>query len=387
MKSIEIKGSLRTETGKKATRELRKDNGVPCVLYGTQKDENGNQVATHFTVPTEGLRNLVYTPHIYVVDLNIDGKIVNAIMKDIQFHPVTDKILHVDFYQIDESKPIVMEVPVKLEGLAEGVKAGGKLALQIRKLKVKALYNVIPERLVVDVTPLGLGKTIKVGELKYEGLELLNAKEAVVCAVKLTRAARGAQAAAGILSMKYLIVGLGNIGEEYRETRHNIGFMVLDALAKASNIVFSDGRYGATAQLSLKGRQLILLKPSTYMNLSGNAVRYWMQQEKIPLENVLIVVDDLALPFGTLRLKGKGSDAGHNGLKHIAATLGTQNYARLRFGIGNDFPKGGQIDFVLGHFDEESMKLMPERLEVAQEIIKSFCLAGLNITMNQYNNK
>lgn len=187
--------------------------------------------------------------------------------------------------------------------------------------------------------------------------------------------------------MKYLIVGLGNIGEEYRETRHNIGFMVLDALAKASNIVFSDGRYGSTAQLSLKGRQLILLKPSTYMNLSGNAVRYWMQQEKIPLENVLIVVDDLALPFGTLRLKGKGSDAGHNGLKHIAATLGTQNYARLRFGIGNDFPKGGQIDFVLGHFDEESMKLMPERLEVAQEIIKSFCLAGLNITMNQYNNK
>ena len=163
MKSIEIKGSLRTETGKKATRELRKDNGIPCVLYGTQKDENGNQVATHFTVPTEGLRNLVYTPHIYVVDLNIDGKIVNAIMKDIQFHPVTDKILHVDFYQIDESKPIVMEVPVKLEGLAEGVKAGGKLALQIRKLKVKALYNVIPERLVVDVTPLGLGKIRRSG--------------------------------------------------------------------------------------------------------------------------------------------------------------------------------------------------------------------------------
>ena len=121
MKSIEIKGSLRTETGKKATRELRKENGVPCVLYGIQKDENGNQVATHFTVPTEGLRNLVYTPHIYVVDLNIDGKVVNAIMKDIQFHPVTDKILHVDFYQIDENKPIVMEVPVKLEGLAEEI--------------------------------------------------------------------------------------------------------------------------------------------------------------------------------------------------------------------------------------------------------------------------
>ena len=187
--------------------------------------------------------------------------------------------------------------------------------------------------------------------------------------------------------MKYLIVGLGNIGEEYRNTRHNIGFMVLDALAKASNLVFTDGRYGATASMSVKGRQLLLLKPSTYMNLSGNAVRYWMQQEKIPLENVLIVVDDLALPFGTLRLKGKGSDAGHNGLKHIAATLGTQNYARLRFGIGNDFPRGGQIDFVLGHFSKEDTRLMPERLEMAGEIVKSFCLAGLNITMNQYNNK
>ena len=187
--------------------------------------------------------------------------------------------------------------------------------------------------------------------------------------------------------MKYLIVGLGNICDEYHETRHNIGFMVLDALAKASNIVFKDGRYGATASLSLKGRQLILLKPSTYMNLSGNAVRYWMQQEKIPLENVLIVVDDLALPLGSLRLKGKGSDAGHNGLKHIAATLGTQNYARLKFGIGNNFPKGGQIDYVLGHFDEEEQIALPERIAIAEEIIKSFCLAGLNITMNQFNNK
>ena len=196
MKSIEIKGSLRTETGKKATRELRKSNSVPCVLSGINKDEKGNQVATHFTVTNDGLRNLVYTPHIYVVNLNIDGKVVTAIMKDIQFHPVTDRILHVDFLQIDETSPIVIEVPVKLEGLAEGVKAGGKLALQVRKLKVKALYSAIPERLIVDVTNLGLGKTIKVGELSYEGLQLLNAKEAVVCAVKLTRAARGAQAAA-----------------------------------------------------------------------------------------------------------------------------------------------------------------------------------------------
>lgn len=187
--------------------------------------------------------------------------------------------------------------------------------------------------------------------------------------------------------MKYLIVGLGNIGEEYQNTRHNIGFNILDALAKASNIVFKDGRYGATANMSLKGRQLILLKPSTYMNLSGNAVRYWMQQEKIPLENVLIVVDDLSLPFGALRLKPKGSAAGHNGLKHIAATLGTENYARLRFGIGNDFPKGSQIDFVLGHFTEEDMKTMDERVNMACEIIKSFCLAGISITMNQFNKK
>lgn len=187
--------------------------------------------------------------------------------------------------------------------------------------------------------------------------------------------------------MKYLIVGLGNIGPEYHETRHNIGFMAVDALAKAAGATFTDGRYGFTTTLSVKGRQLLLLKPSTFMNLSGNAVRYWMQKENIPLEKVLVVVDDLALPFGTLRLKGKGSDAGHNGLKHIAATLGTQNYARLRFGIGNDFPRGGQIDYVLGHFTDEDWKTMGERLETAGEIIKSFCLAGIDITMNQYNKK
>ncbi len=187
--------------------------------------------------------------------------------------------------------------------------------------------------------------------------------------------------------MKYLIVGLGNIGPEYHETRHNIGFMVLDALAKASNIVFSDKRYGFVANMSLKGRQIILLKPSTFMNLSGNAVRYYMQKEKIPLENVLIIADDLALPFGTLRLKPRGSDAGHNGLAHIASTLGTQNYARLRFGIGNDFPRGYQVQYVLSPFDEEDWKTMPERLETAGEIIKSFCLAGVDITMNKYNKK
>lgn len=187
--------------------------------------------------------------------------------------------------------------------------------------------------------------------------------------------------------MKYLIVGLGNIGPEYHETRHNIGFMIVDAMAKEAGLTFKDGRYGFTATLSVKGRQLLLLKPSTYMNLSGNAVRYWMQKENIPLENLLVLVDDLALPFGTLRLKGKGSDAGHNGLKHIAATLGTQNYARLRFGLGNDFPRGGQIDYVLGNFSDEELKAIPERLEIAGQIVKSFCLAGIDITMNQFNKK
>lgn len=187
--------------------------------------------------------------------------------------------------------------------------------------------------------------------------------------------------------MKYLIVGLGNIGPEYHETRHNIGFMVVDNLAKAAGATFKDGRYGFTTTLSIKGRQLLLLKPSTYMNLTGNAVRYWMQKENIGIENLLIVVDDLALPVGALRLKGKGSDAGHNGLKHIAATLGTQNYARLRFGIGNDFPKGAQVDYVLGHFSDEDWKILPERLDMAGEIVKSFCLAGIDITMNQFNKK
>lgn len=195
------------------------------------------------------------------------------------------------------------------------------------------------------------------------------------------------QQPANLNTMKYLIVGLGNIGPEYRETRHNTGFMTVDALAEELGTTFKDGRYGFTASLSIKGRQVILLKPSTFMNLSGNAVRYWMQKENVSLENVLIVADDLALPFGTLRLKGKGSDAGHNGLKHIAATLGTQNYARLRFGIGNEFPRGGQIDYVLGHFTEDDLKTMEERLKTAGEIIKSFCLAGIDITMNQYNKK
>lgn len=187
--------------------------------------------------------------------------------------------------------------------------------------------------------------------------------------------------------MSFLIVGLGNIGAEYAHTRHNIGFRVLDALAEASNLVFEDKRYGAVTTLKVKNQQLVLLKPSTYMNLSGNAVRYWMNEKKIPLENLLVVVDDLALPFGLLRLRPGGSEAGHNGLRHITSVLGTQQYARLRFGIGNDFPRGGQVDFVLGEFTPEDLTTMDERLATAGEIVKAFALSGIQFAMNHYNKK
>jgi PTH1 family peptidyl-tRNA hydrolase len=187
--------------------------------------------------------------------------------------------------------------------------------------------------------------------------------------------------------MKYLIVGLGNIGNEYHNTRHNIGFTILDAFAEASNVFFADNRYGATAEVKVKGRTLILLKPATFMNLSGNALRYWMQKENIAIENVLVIVDDIALPFGTLRLKPKGSDAGHNGLKNIQEILGHSDYARLRFGVGSDFSKGRQVEYVLGKWPAEQLAKLPERAEKCAEIIKSFCLAGMQLTMTQYNGK
>ena len=195
MKEINVKGTARAAFGKKAAREIRKANAVPCNLYGEAKDENGAPVALPFTVTNDELRNLIYSPDIYAVNLNIDGKECKAILKEIQFHPVKDNVLHVDFYEITDTKPIVMEVPIKLNGLAEGVKAGGRLAASVRKLKVKAVYTNIPERLNIDVTSLGLGKTIKGGELHFEGLELVTSKEVVVCQVKMTRGARSAASA------------------------------------------------------------------------------------------------------------------------------------------------------------------------------------------------
>ena len=187
--------------------------------------------------------------------------------------------------------------------------------------------------------------------------------------------------------MKYLIVGLGNIGAEYADTRHNAGFDVLDALAGASNISFAAARYGAVAELKYKGRTLVLLKPSTYMNLSGKAVRYWMDAEKIAPENLLVISDDIALPFGTLRMRTKGSSGGHNGLKNISELLGTEEYARMRFGVGGDFPKGHQVDYVLGEWSEEDRKAMPERLKVFCDAILSFATIGVERTMNFFNKK
>ena len=183
---------------------------------------------------------------------------------------------------------------------------------------------------------------------------------------------------------KYLIVGLGNPGDDYAETRHNTGYMVLDAFAKASNIVFDDKRYGYVAETMLKGRKIILLKPTTYMNLSGNAVRYWLQKENIDQQHLLVIADEIALPLGTGRLKAAGSNGGHNGLGHIQQLIG-QQYPRLRIGIGNEFVHGHQVDWVLGKYDEEDKKTLQPVIDTSIDIIKSFVLAGIDITMNQYN--
>jgi PTH1 family peptidyl-tRNA hydrolase len=185
--------------------------------------------------------------------------------------------------------------------------------------------------------------------------------------------------------MNYLIVGLGNIGYEYVHTRHNIGFSVLDAWAQASNILFESGRYGSIAQVRFKGRTFHLLKPSTYMNLSGKAVNYWAQSLKIPLENILVIVDDMALPFGSLRIRKKGSDGGHNGLANIAACLGTEAYPRMRIGIGSHLGFGSQVDFVLGKWTDEETAALPEICEKAIQAVKSFGTIGIDRTMNQYN--
>lgn len=186
---------------------------------------------------------------------------------------------------------------------------------------------------------------------------------------------------------KFLIVGLGNIGDEYAGTRHNMGFRVVDFFAEKQEAEFEDKRYGFVAHTRLKNADITLLKPSTYMNLSGTAVRYWLQKENIEIDRLLVIVDDLALPFGSLRLRGAGSDGGHNGLKNIASCLMTTAYARLRFGIGSDFQHGAQINFVLGGMSDDEEKIIAEKLPECSTIIESFCLQGLDRTMNLYNHK
>lgn len=185
--------------------------------------------------------------------------------------------------------------------------------------------------------------------------------------------------------MKYLIVGLGNIGPEYADTRHNIGFMVLDKLAKQENAKFYNMRLAYYTEVTHKGRTLHLIKPTTYMNLSGKAVNYWMKELKIPVENLLVIVDDIALPFGTLRLKPKGSAAGHNGLRDIEAKLGHQNYARLRFGVSDNFPKGRQVDYVLDGFDKDEIPELPALIDRSIEMVKSYAAVGAELTMTRFN--
>jgi PTH1 family peptidyl-tRNA hydrolase len=187
--------------------------------------------------------------------------------------------------------------------------------------------------------------------------------------------------------MKYLIVGLGNPGEKYKETRHNIGFHVVEKLTEILAGSFRIDKLADVSELKFKGRHLICIKPSTYMNLSGKSVNYWAQQHKIPLENIIVVTDDLALPFGKLRMKGKGSDGGHNGLKDIQATLNTTEYTRLRFGVGNEFIKGAQVDYVLGEWSSEERETLETRIEIATEFIKSYTTIGLQLTMTNWNNK
>jgi len=187
--------------------------------------------------------------------------------------------------------------------------------------------------------------------------------------------------------LKFLVAGLGNFGSEYQNTRHNIGFRILDAFAGASNIHFSILRYGALAEYRYKGRILILLKPSTYMNLSGKAVRYWLLKEHISIENLLVIVDDLALPVGTIRLRPRGSDGGHNGLLSISQFLGHQDYARLRFGIGSEFEQGSQVDYVLSDWSAEQEKILPDRIDMCKDVIHSYVTIGIEKTMNLYNNR
>ena len=261
---------------------------VPCVLCGNGDTET-------FSVDPREIKTLIYTPNSYIVSSTSKARKELAVLREAQFHPIREEILHLDFFRVADGKPVSIAIPVRLTGTVEGVKVGGKLALSARKLVVSALVENLPDEIVVDVTELGVGKTIFVGDLNIENLKFADPGND-----RRLRRSRDPRIARSLPEMprnkpgmKYLIVGLGNIGAEYAGTRHNIGFNVLDALAEASNTILRRARYGDIAE-KYKGRTLVLLKPSTYMNLSGKAVRYWMDAEKIPLENLLVVSDDIA---------------------------------------------------------------------------------------------
>ena len=332
MKHITLHGTARTKGRKSLTKSIRREGQVPCNLYG-----NGVENVL-FSVDARDLKALTHTPNSYIVDLDIDGKSYLAILHELQFHPVTDNTIHADFLAISADKPVTINVPLNIFGNCAGVKAGGKLLIEARKLRVCGLPDQIPDVLDIDITNLRLGKQITAGDLSYEGI-----------------------------------------------TRHNMGFSVLDTWAQASNTLFTTVRYGDMAEIRLKGRTFVLLKPSTYMNLSGKAVAYWLDKKNIPVENLLVIADDMNLPFGTMRMRKGGSAGGHNGLANIAEMLGTQDYPRLRVGIGSHVGRGPQVDFVLGKWDEEEERQLPEIRERAVEAVKSFGLAGIERTMTQFN--
>ena len=360
MKHITLHGTAREKGRKSSIKSIRREGHVPCVLYG-----NGIENVL-FSVDARELKALTHTPNSYIVDLDIDGKSYLAVMHELQFHPVTDNTIHADFLAISADKPVSIDVPLNIFGNCAGVKAGGKLLIEARKLRVSGLPDQIPDVLDIDITNLRLGKQIVAGDLSFEGVQIVSPKTTGVCTVKHTRAAMAA-------------------AEEAEAAEDNMGFSVLDTWAQASNTLFTTVRYGDMAEIRLKGRTFILLKPSTYMNLSGKAVAYWLDKKNIPVENLLVIADDMNLPFGTLRMRKGGSAGGHNGLANIAEMLGTQDYPRLRVGIGSHVGRGPQVDFVLGKWDEEEEKQLPEIRERAVEAVKSFGLAGIERTMSQFN--
>ncbi|CAG0899555.1 unnamed protein product, partial [Darwinula stevensoni] len=311
----------RTELGKKAAKALRKQGLVPCNLYGGKETIN-------FSAPYTSLQPIVFTPAFKIAEIELNGKKIKAITKELQFDPVKDTIKHVDFQELVDEVKVKVEVPLKLNGVPAEVAMGAKLEQTMRKLKIFALPKHLPEVIVVEV---------------------------------------------------------GDLLVEYVDTRHNIGFKIVEALAAQHKAEFRLDKLAYVAQFRFKGKNITLIKPTTYMNLSGKAVRYWMQEANVKPENMLAILDDLAIPFGTIRLRPKGSDGGHNGLKDIDATLGNNLYPRLRFGIGSNYHKGQQVNYVLGKWSPEENKDLIDKIILATQATESFLFEGLGNAMTKFN--